>query len=215
VKRYIFIFGVLACINLQAQKLSLGIEGGGNVTALLTSSKYSNQGPSKLAPWFGYYLGVNGKYKLSDKGALKFFIQGEKRNVKNDGVLLTDPSGYPLNDINLIVSNTYLNVGALYLFSLSQTVELGVGVNNHILVSSTSYSSSLKKLTYPSNSRFKNEYFKTYLVSVPVQLIINIDRYAICPSLDFGLMNRIGNSGGVYKQFEYVAQLGVSYKLKK
>ena len=214
-RKYIIVVTcILICIKLQAQKLSFGVEGGGNITAPLVISKYNIQGHTKLSPWFGYYLGGYAKYRLNDKNSLKFFVQGEKRSVKNDGVQLTDYSGYPLNKINLIISNTYLNIGALYIFSFSKTFELGLGINNHILVTSTSYNSSLKDMTYPSHSRFKNEYFKTYLVSIPVQLIVSLNRFAICYSIDFGLMNRISNSGGVYKQFEYVAQLGLSYRLK-
>ena len=122
-KKYIFMMCMLTCIQLQAQKLSLGIEGGGNVTTLLTSSKYSNQSPTKYGPWLGYYIGVNGKYKLSDKGGLKFFIQGEKRSVKTvGGIQLYDAGGFPLNKIDLIISNTYLNVGALYVFSFSKII---------------------------------------------------------------------------------------------
>jgi len=216
---------VLVSIEIQAQKLSFGIEAGGNSTVPLVISKYAVEGTTKLAPWFGYYIGGYAKYMLNEKRSLKFFVQGEKRSVHTVGGIqlsLPPPGGEPLEKINLIISNSYLNLGALYLFSLSKKVELGFGINNHILLYSTSYSKQLKNLQYPAiypniskTGRYKNEYFKTYLVSIPVQLIITIDRFAICPSLDLGLMNRINNSGGVYKQFEYTAQLGVSYTLKK
>ena len=214
-KKYIVVICILTCIKLQAQKLSLGVEAGGNITSVVVSSKYSNLGPAKLAPWFGYYAGGYAKYRLTDKQALKFFVQAEKRSIRMDGIQLTDPNGNPLNDINLIVSNNYINVGALYFFRLSKYSELGIGIDNHILLSSTSYNSFFKNYPDSKSGRLKNEYFKPYLVSIPVQVIVNLNRFAICYSIDFGLMNRINNSGGVYKQFEYVAQLGLSYSLKR
>ena len=64
-KKYFFIVFILTTGAIQAQKLSLGVEGGGNVTAVRTT--YIYQGAYKTAPWFGYYLGVYGKYKLNDK----------------------------------------------------------------------------------------------------------------------------------------------------
>jgi|GEM_PF-4905249 len=214
-KKVIFLMYVLITTTVSAQKLSIGVEGGASVTKLLITTKYSNQTATKYSPWLGYYIGVSGKYKLSDKSAIKFFVQGEKRSVRTvNGIQYTDANGNPLNEINFIISNNYVNVGALYVMTLAKYLQLGVGINNHILIYSTSYSSDLKTLS--SNGRYKNEYFKKYLASIPVQLIITPNsRFNICYSIDFGVMNRVGNSGGVYKQFEYTMQLGLNYRLSK
>ena len=149
---------------------------------------------------------------------IKVFVQGEKRSIISKDVQLTNPSGNPLYTGNLVISNNYLNIGALYVFKVTKISDLGIGIDNHFLITSTSYSNSIEHPNSPPfhNGRIKNEYFKSYLVSIPVQLIMTpVNRFSICYSIDFGLMNRITNSGGVYKQFEYVAQLGVSYRLTK
>lgn len=214
-KKVIFLVCILITTSLSAQKLSIGVEGGGNVTALRTSTKYNYQGSYQTGPAFGYFLGAYGKYKLNDRTAIKLFVQGEKRSIVSKDIQLTDAAGNSLNKINLLVSNNYLNIGALYFLRFSKYSELGIGLNNHILLSSTSYNSFLKTSFASKSGRIKNEYFKSYLISIPVQVLITFNRFTICYSIDFGVMNRISNSGGAYKQFEYTAQLGVGYTLKK
>jgi hypothetical protein len=177
-KRYLPVpFFLLLSHTAISQKLPLSLEGGCNVTGLYTSGKYIRSGDGAYSlPFPGYFLGLAGKYNLNEKRALKFFVQAEKRSVRQS-LEFTDANNNSLGSGMSTTSNNYLNIGALCVLRADKVFQIGIGINNHLLLSSTTGSLGLMGQqingTTINSSHVRNYYFKPYNLSVPLQLSLN------------------------------------------
>ena len=201
-----------------SQKFSLSVESGCNVTYLYTHSKYILTGNGAYTfPFPGYFNGLAGKYGLSEKSALKLLLQTEKRSVRQS-LPFTDANNNSLGEGMFITSNNYINIGGLYVLRADKAFQIGIGINNHLLLFSTTASPSLNGQQINGNiiksSHVRNYYFKTYNISIPIQVSLNGKRVYGFLTVDTGIFNRIRNTGGYMSQIEYSGQLGIGYKFK-
>jgi hypothetical protein len=218
-KRYLLLL-LFLMISLYAigQKIPLSLEGGFNDTDLNISSKYTRTGDGAYSlPYQGYFIGLAGKYSLNENTALKIFVQGEKRSVRQS-LTFVDANNQPLGGGMSTTSNNYLNIGVLYVLRPDKVFQIGIGINNHLLIYSTTMSTYLKYQQINGktikSTHVRNYYFKPYNVSVPIQISLNGKRVYGFLTTDIGIFSRIRHDQSYLRQVEYSIQLGIGYKFK-
>ena len=219
-KKIILTISVISLCSLtsHAQLVKLGIEGGVNITEPIFVYPGDSVGagggykdhPSYI-PFFGYFGGIFLKYQ-SDREAngWKFFAEIEKRTFKTALTPYYDPNNnnnitYPT--VRDSYSNTYLNMGALYVIQQSAQFELGVGLCNHYLLNSIYVNPYGGQGNVPE--RTKNNVFKPDMLSIPLQATYNVGNAFTYLTFDVPVMSSARFGPTNFKCFQTVLQVGV------
>ena len=215
----------LCSVASYAQVVKLGLEGGFNITQPIfiypsdSSSLYGGGGsgygtpsykdhPSYL-PFFGYFGGIFVKYQADrESNGWKFFAEIEKRTFKTSLTPFIDNNGNVQNPtVRNTLSNTYINIGALYVIQQSAQFELGVGLCNHYLINSTA--------SYPYGQYsgapevIKNNQFKPDMLSIPLQATYNFGNAFTYLNFDVPVMSAARFQTTNFKCFQTVLQVGI------
>lgn len=226
VKKIFLAFFILCSIASSAQVVKLGLEGGFNITqpifiypgdssALYGGGSSSNGTPSykdhnSYIPFFGYFGGIFVKYQPDrEANGLKFFAEIEKRTFKTSLTPFIDPSTGIINypTARNTFSNTYLNIGGLYVIQQSAKFELGVGLCNHYLLNSI--------VNYPygpttgTPEKVKNNQFKPDMLSIPLQATYNFGNAFTYLNFDVPVMSAARFQTTNFKCFQTVLQVGI------
>jgi hypothetical protein len=212
----VFVIG-LCSLASHAQLVKLGLEGGFNITEPIFVYPGDSSGAggglkdhTGYIPFFGYFGGVFVKYQ-SDREAngWKFFAEIEKRTFKTALTPFMDPNtGIVTNpSVRDTYSNTYFNLGALYVIQQSDRFELGVGLCNHYLINSIYVNPYGPSLGQPEKT--KNNVFKPDMLSIPLQATYNVGNAFTYLTFDVPVMSsaRFGTTN--FKTFQTVLQVGV------
>ena len=109
----IFIFSSLNS-KAQARKIELGIRAGinlGSLYGLGTDFTYFNQNKKDF---FGGVVGLQFRYRLSPRYALKTFIQLEQNAIFLHDITVQDPSSYEYKQGDKIYKQSYINMPILF-----------------------------------------------------------------------------------------------------
>lgn len=194
---------------------------GANYSFVYTNNSNNAFGGNvKKVPFPGASIGVGARFNYSEKKYLQAFVAYDWRNIKvKDPFTLTDNNGNPIRDIKReFISNSYLTVGIIHLWKLSEKVSLGAGVNNHFLLFSKTYIPEMDGMVVnnngeESNGMFTNRYFKTYTLGIPLACNIDFGKTFLWFLYDKGIMNRVLPGTG-YKEVEDSFQVGVGFRFK-
>ncbi|MFL5729409.1 MAG: hypothetical protein ACJ75J_07965 [Cytophagaceae bacterium] len=217
--RIFFCLFLLFVLEARAQKFPISLEAGVNGTKVLHHSKYDLTGDASYSlPFLGYFYGLAGRYTLKQSAALKISVQAEKRSIRQS-LSFTDANNNSLGNSMSTTSNSYLNMSILYLLRADKKFQVGVGINNHLLLFSTTRSQGLNGQQLNGyvikTAITNNHYFKTYNISIPVQLSLNGSRMYGFITADFGVFSRIKGNKNYFGQTEYTGQIGMGYRFKK
>jgi hypothetical protein len=211
---------ILSLISLNGQKMEFGLFAGANTNFLRVTSKYAiaEQGSPKRV--VSYNLGASfntiNQGKLGLTGTIEYLrVQNKTKN----GFSMTDINGEDYGSTDQSIINHYLTISSIGIIRFSNGICLGTGLSGNILIKSVLKLKNNNIDNYGPQeihygTHFENQYYKRFLLSMPVKIGYIYKRCDFFLRLNIGLMNRI-KPGSFTKEYDNVLMLGFGYRFIK
>lgn len=214
-KNILLIIICISSVSLSAQDYKIGMYLGPNFSFLSVKSDYSYYWSDQYKPGFGFEIGGFGSLKVSEKLsfdhtlAFQFLTHKDKNEIH-----LNDADGYNYYNIDKhTINNGYIVLSPQLSYHINQKLYLGTGVNINFKVYSLSFFKESENFTYSerSKSSYKNTYYKSINISVPIVVGYNIDKFFMRLKFDVGISNLMKDSNSFFKENEHTLSLNFGY----
>ena len=218
-KLYIIALLILISTFVGAQNPRFGIEIGSNYSFFHEkSNKVFNSKTEEPTGKFGLNLGMSYTRPINEWSDLQLLLQIQGRAIGKNSFAATDVSGNLMGNFENTVLNAYLNLGASYVYRVSEKISIFAGLKPHFLALSIQYfKHDLFVCGHEMDPIVRNRYFRNFCMSAPVGLRYSFDKLYISVQYDLALTPsmKVGDS---YKRFDNVVELNLGiflYKSKK
>jgi hypothetical protein len=205
---------ILASIN--AQKGNYGVFVGGNINILSLKSDLNVQDGIEANHSLSYNLG--GFYK-TNRNRVNFLGSLEYLRVKNNlkpDLILRDYNGINMGETKHWTINNNIVLSLLGTIKITDGLYFGFGIANNVLLKSTFKTKS--KLSTAENmnlgKRFNNTYYKRLVVSIPIIIGYDFNRFDLFLRLNKGCMNRLQGDNNIH-EIDNTLILGFGYNFKR
>lgn len=216
--KYILIafFYMYISTAIYAQKGNYGVFTSSNINLLTIKSDKNIQDEIKANPSLSYNFGVfykTNRNKVNILSSIEYFRI--KNNMKPD-LILRDYSGISMGETKHWTINNNIVLSLLGTVKITNGLYFGFGIANNVLLKSTFKTKN--KLSTAENTnlgkRFNNTYYKRLVVSIPIMIGYDFNRFDLFLRLNKGCMNRIQGDSNIH-EIDNTLVLGFGYNFKR